>query len=316
MKIVPKLKFLIPAFALTLLACAIVIYPERYVSCCFQGFIMWAECVLPSLFPFMVIALIAVKSGFAEKASLPLKKITGLFGLPPAGAVCLVISIFSGYPAGARILTEFYDSGCVSSSDCKKLSVICSTSGPLFILGSVGIKMLGDKSAGWFILLAHMLSVIVTGLLTALFTKKKSGAEYMRKPKDENLLYNCFYSGVVAVAVAGGFIAFFFVTAQVMYDFNVFLPLEKFLSLFTDENTASALCFGLVEATCGCRQLAQNGGNFTVPFAGFLITFGGISIILQQLSYLIKAKVNPAYFITVKFIQGIICFLLLLLFTL
>ena len=38
---------------------------------------MWAECVLPSLFPFMVITLIFIKTGIAEKAALPLKRSMG-----------------------------------------------------------------------------------------------------------------------------------------------------------------------------------------------------------------------------------------------
>ncbi|HBN12428.1 MAG TPA: hypothetical protein DD415_02320, partial [Clostridiales bacterium] len=75
MKTVRVLKLISLCLALTFLAGAIVIYPERYVTCCFQGFAMWAECVLPSLFPFMVITLILIKSGAADKASLPLKKV-------------------------------------------------------------------------------------------------------------------------------------------------------------------------------------------------------------------------------------------------
>ena len=122
MKFVYVVKFALPAIVLTMIAGAIIIYPERYISCCLQGFIMWAECVLPSLFPFMVITLIMIKSGFAEKASLPLKKVTGLFNLPPAAAVCFIISICSGYPAGSKCVLEFYEKGCLSQKDCKKLS--------------------------------------------------------------------------------------------------------------------------------------------------------------------------------------------------
>ena len=108
MKTMRILKVLLPCLALTFLAGAIIIYPERYITCCFQGFAMWAECVLPSLFPFMVITLIFIKTGIAEKAALPLKRVTGAFKLPPAAAICFVISICSGYPAGAKAVAYFY----------------------------------------------------------------------------------------------------------------------------------------------------------------------------------------------------------------
>lgn len=312
MKTMRILKVLLPCLALTFLAGAIIIYPERYITCCFQGFAMWAECVLPSLFPFMVITLIFIKTGIAEKAALPLKRVTGAFKLPPAAAICFVISICSGYPAGAKAVAEFYESGCISASDCKKLAPLCSTSGPLFIIGSIGIKMLGDKGAGWKILIAHTVAVLGVGFLLSLTSKKGQPSQYRRAKVDENVLYNAFYGAIISVAVAGGFIAFFCVAAQIFTDFNVLLPLEKFLCLFTDSATTAAVCRGLIEATSGCRALAGTDGRLIIPFAGFLITFGGISILLQQLSYLLKAKVNPLYFIAVKAAQGILCFLILL----
>ncbi len=314
MKTVRVLKLISLCLALTFLAGAIVIYPERYVTCCFQGFAMWAECVLPSLFPFMVITLILIKSGAADKASLPLKKVTGVFGLPPAAALCFVISLCSGYPAGTKCVAEFYESGCLSARDCKKLAALCSTSGPLFIIGSVGVKMFGDKSAGQIILLAHIISVLSVALFLSLILKRGDNTEYKRAVPQGNLLYDSFYGAVTAVAVAGGFIAFFSVTAQILYDFNILLPLEKLIALFTDEASASAVCRGLIEVTRGCRELAGTGSDLGVPFCGFLITFGGVSIILQQMGYLQKAKVSGAYFVAVKAVQGMLCFILLLLF--
>ena len=313
MKFAYVVKFAVPALLLTMIAGAIIIYPERYISCCLQGFAMWAECVLPSLFPFMVITLIMIKSGFAEKASLPLKKVTGLFGLPPTAAVCLIISVCSGYPAGSRCLLECYESGCLTKGDMKKLSILCSTSGPLFIIGSVGVAMFEDKSAGWKILLAHLLSVLIIALSISLFSKRENQEEIRRAPVKSNVLYDSFYGAVISVAVAGGFIAFFALSARILSDFNFLIVFEKFISLFTDGQSAKAVSLGLVEATLGCRELSACPSRLSLPFAGFLITFGGVSILMQQLAYLQKAGVNSLYFVSIKFIQGIACFLFLLL---
>ena len=109
---------------------------------------MWAECVLPALFPFMCITLIFVKTGIAEKASLPLKRVTGKLNFPPAAAACFLLSICSGYPAGSRVVKEFYDCGAIPQKEIGKVAYLCSTSGPLFIIGSVGFKMFGDKLTG------------------------------------------------------------------------------------------------------------------------------------------------------------------------
>ena len=308
------IRFSVCALFLTVVAGAVIIYPERYVSCCLDGFMMWAECVLPSLFPFMVITLIAVKSGFAEKASLPLRKITGLFNLPPASAACFLISACSGYPAGARCLLEFYENGSLDEKDCKKLSALCSSSRPLFIIGSIGVRMLDDKSAGWKILLAHFISIISIALIISFFSKRKKNNNLLRKPQNKNLLYDSFYNAVISVAVAGGFIAFFSVSAKILSDFNFLILFEKLFSLFTDAKSANGVAIGLIEATAGCRELSLSPARLTLPLCGFLITFGGASILAQQLAYLTKAGVKTLYFIFVKLLQGLLCFAILLVF--
>lgn len=312
MKSAKIVKFSVLGFALVFLAAAIIIFPERYIQSCFQGFALWAECVLPSLFPFIVISLIFIKTGIADKAALPLKKVTSLFGLPPAAAICFLISICSGYPAGSRVVAEFYEQGSITSSDAKKLSVLCSTSGPLFIIGSIGVKMLDDKFTGWKILIAHAISIISVSLVIALITKKKSAQTFSKRNPSGNALYDSFYGAITAVLNAGAFIAFFCVAAQIAYDFNLLLPLEKLLSLFMTEDGAAAVCRGILEATSGCRALADSDDKLKIALSGFLITFGGASILLQQLSYLINAKVKPTYFIGVKFLQALMCFFILL----
>lgn len=308
-----KIGYVCLCIALVAFGAAIIIHPERYVNCCFQGFAMWAECVLPSLFPFMVITLIAVKSGIAERAALPLRKVTKLVKMPPAAASCFILSICSGYPAGSKIVSEFYESGVIRKKDCAKAAYLCSTSGPLFIIGSVGFKMFADTTAGLKILLAHIFSVTVISLIISLFSKGAQTDGKKRVPADGNVLYNTFYGAVTAVAVAGGFIAFFYVVATFCADFSLLYPVEKFLGLMLDGQTSSAVCLGIIEATTGCRALSLTGGKLAVALAGFLITFGGFSILLQQLCYLTKAGVKPLKFIAVKFVQALLCFGILLL---
>lgn len=307
-----RIKYVALCLCLLFFGAAIIIYPERYVNCCFEGFALWAECVLPSLFPFIVIALIFIKTGMAEKSSLPLKKITHVLNLPQNAAACFVLSILSGYPAGSRMVAEFYEGGALTRDDCDKIAPLCSTSGPLFIIGSVGFKMFGDKFAGVKIFLAHAFAVVIVSLIYCRFRKKSAPAPPRRTTNAGNLLYDTFYGAIVSVAVAGGFIAFFYVVAQFLQDFNILLPLERFFKLFLEENAAKAVCIGIAEATTGCRFLAESATPLKGALAGFIITFGGVSILLQQLSYLTKTGVKPFKFILLKFTQGIICFLILL----
>lgn len=297
------------AFAV-MLACS----PERYVPACFEGLALWAKCVAPALFPFMVITLLLIKTGGADMAARPLKRACSFLGLPPDGAVIFIMSVFSGYPAGSRIVYEYCEDGRISAGDAQKLAPICSTSGPLFLLGSVGQSMLGNKAQGAIIFAAHIISVLTIGLIICLCGRKKVRREKpspLPSAAGGNILYNAFYSAVMSVLVAGGFICFFYTLSCAARDAGLLLFLEAPLTHLLGEG-ADTFCYGLIEATGGCAGLAAHGGAFALPLMGFLITFGGCSIIAQQLCYLLKCGVKPLKFIGAKAAQGALCFVLLL----
>lgn len=314
MKSTKKARYIALATALTVIAAAIIIYPERYVKTTFQGFSLWAECVLPSLFPFMVISLIFIKSGLAERASLPLAPVMRAVKLPKVSAACFLMSLCSGYPAGARIISEAKEDGLLSENDCKKLAYICSTTGPLFAIGVVGYKLFGDKSAGTVLFLAHALAVLISGVALSLFSKREKELPSAPLKRGGNALYDSFYSAAVSVCLAGAFISFFVTVAAIVEDLKILYPLQCALTPLFGEGTAKAICTGLVEATAGCRDIAAGKSRLALPLAGACITFGGASIILQQLCYLTKCGVSPVKFIGVKAMQALLCFLLCFLF--
>jgi sporulation integral membrane protein YlbJ len=295
-----------------------VIMPERYIPVCLSGITMWAECVLPSLFPFMVITLLLIKTGCANVAAKPLYKVTKKFNLPPPAAIIFLMSVFSGYPAGSRIIYEYYSCGQISTNDCKKLSVLCSSSGPLFMLGTIGYKFFNCVSCGLKLLCAHLIAIIFTSLIFCKTSKLQTEEQIITSNKNYggNALYDSFYDAVIAVLVAGGFICFFYTFAAVASNLNLLLPIKLLLSPFLGEDVAEGVCYGLIEATGGCKYIAQSGHGLSLPLIGFLITFGGLSIILQQMCYLAKCGVKAKFFVPFKLIQGFLCFVILWLFSL
>ena len=308
-----KLRYAPLYAALILFAAILALSPEIYVPACFEGIALCAKCVLPALFPFMVITLLLIKTGGAEAMAAPFKRAGDFFGLPKEAAVIFIMSVFSGYPAGSRIVYEYCERGDITKEDAKKLAPMCSTSGPMFMIGSVGQNMFGDKAKGACLMCAHILSVLVLCLVICRLTKSMGNVNAARPLRADggNALYDSFYSAVVSVIVAGGFICFFYTLSQAARNLNVFaLPATLLRPLFGDG--ADALCCGLIEATGGCAALAAGTSIFALPLAGFLITFGGFSILAQQLCYLTKCGIKPVKFMAVKAAQGALCFVLLL----
>lgn len=293
-------------------AAAFIAFPQKYVPVCLEGFTVWAESVLPSLFPFMVVSSALIACGFAETAARPFARACGAVGLPKEAMPLFLMSACSGYPAGSRILGEYYGRGAISKEDCLILAPLCSTAGPLFIIGTVGFKAFGGGSAGAKLIFACLFSVISTTLVFSLFRRKrKTALPERRAANNGGTLYDSFYGAVTAVCLAGGYIAFFYTLARVMRDFGIFKPLVYALGPIFGTEAAEALSIGLCEATGGCFALAKAGGFFALPLAGFLITFGGASIIAQQAGYLNKCGVSTGYFILFKFVQAAVCFAVL-----
>lgn len=303
--------------ALVFFAAALAIKPQRYVTVCLEGISLWAECVLPSLFPFMVVCLLLSGLGAVEALSRPFAKPCKRLGLSPAAAPLFILSAVSGYPAGSRLVSEYRERGLISQADAVRLAPLCSSCSPMFALGTVGVKAFGGGYYGVKLLAASIISVIATSVIYCLFTKNKiGGSAYLpHKRGDGDLLFSAFYGGVTASLTAGGFICFFYTVSQVIADFNIFMPLTALLRPVLG-GAAEGLTLGLAEATGGCFAAAAAGGFFALPVAGFLTVSGGASIICQQLCYLVKCGVKPSFFISFKLLQGAAAFALLCLFSL
>ena len=306
-----KLRYAALWICLAALAIVIAIFPEKFVPACFEGVALWAKCVVPALFPFMIITMLFVATGGAAKVSAPFLKICTRLKLPAATAVIFIMSVFSGYPAGCRILSEFYKRGEITKRDTALLAPLCSTSGPLFLVGSGGYNMLGDKGAGWLLLAAHITSVFSVWAVTCLFYKREpQNALLPVCGKRDNILYETFLGGVTSVLVAGGFICFFYTVACAAEEFNLLYPLTALLTpLFG--GGAQAFAGGLIEATGGCAKLIAANCPLALPLSGFLVTFGGASIIAQQMCYLSPCGVSAKKFVLIKFVQALLCFALL-----
>lgn len=290
--------------------------PEKYVKVTFDGIKLWAVSVLPSLLPYFFLTTLLTKSGSLSGAFnkfTPLNK--KLFRLNGISAYAYFMSMLSGYPVGSKIVSDLYCLKLISKGQANRLAILSSTSGPLFIIGAVGVCMFENKTIGFIMYISHVVSVFITALL---FRNYGENEDLVCAPlsfeKSDNLLYDSVYSSVISAIVVGGFVSVFFVLSQILIDFKILYPLElvfKFILLPLSKTGVEAKAFtaGLIEFTKGCNLLSKIATTpLTISLANFLITFGGVSVIAQSLAFLNKAKVNSKIFILSKLISAVICF--------
>ena len=80
------------------------------------------------------------------------------------GAFAFIMGIISGYPVGAKIVTKFREDNVCTKEECERLLAFTNNSGPLFIVGTVGISLLGNVSIGIMLLIVHILASITVGI--------------------------------------------------------------------------------------------------------------------------------------------------------
>ncbi|MBP5308707.1 MAG: hypothetical protein J6Z34_06200 [Clostridia bacterium] len=306
----------ISVLTLFLMLC-LVIFPDRYVSVAADGIKLWAVAVLPSLFPFFFLTLILTKLGtlanFTRKADGFTKRIFRCNGI---SAYVFAMSVLSGYPVGAKLISELYAAGKTDKYEATRMAAFCSTSGPLFIVGTVGVNMFGNKICGFLMLIAHVAAALICGVTFRKYGDfKRYIAMLTRGKTEDSILYECIYSSVVSILCVGGFICVFYLLANVLSDFKILLFLNKLLELIfmrsgNAETLSRGFTSGLIECTGGCAILGFSPGALSASLACALVSFGGISVAFQSAIYLTKAKVDMKIFFLSKTLQMAVSFVL------
>ncbi len=171
--------------------------------------------------------------------------------------------------------------------------------------------MFSSPKIGLILLISHYLAVLISGMGMRFYKVKPVPQSLPVGKKTENILYESMYSSVLSVLVVGGFVAVFYVFSFLLFDYRLLFPLLKLLeSTGMPPTYAAAFARGLIEMTGGCGALSQNADPLSLALCAFLIAFGGLSVLIQQICYLQKAKVKIPVFLAAKSVQSVLAFAL------
>ena len=84
------------------------------------------------------------------------------------------MGLISGYPVGAKVAANLRDKDICSKEECERLLSFTNNSGPLFIIGTVGITMFGSTEIGILLFITHLLASLTVGILFRFWKKGKS----------------------------------------------------------------------------------------------------------------------------------------------
>ena len=331
--IILSLKRNILPFTFVVIAIFLVIFSRSNLTAATNGLTLWATCVVPSLFPFFVITNLLSRTKVVDFVGKLLDKcMRPIFNVPGIGGFAFVMGLISGYPVGAKIVSDFRENGSITKDEGERMLAFTNNSGPLFIISSVGISLFGDTKTGLLLLSTHILSCITVGIILGKFSKK-SDKEYRRNmnthTKNGNnlnssktvtfknlgeVLGNSINNSISTILMIGGFVVIFSVIISILNQTHALDIFAKFLNPFLstigfDLEFAKPLLSGIIELTNGVKQVAGvsiKAISQNVVLCAFLLGFGGFSVLLQVFSIVAKTDLSMKKYFIGKFMQGII----------
>jgi hypothetical protein len=252
--------------------------PTEFVFAGTNGLNLIYNAVLPILFPFFFL------SSF----------IVNLFPNNSRHSVTFVVllSYFSGYPNGARLIGQLYSRGEISKERVRTLSVYTATASPIFVVVSVGTVMLGNTAMGIFIFISMILGAVLNGFLWhQKSAKEQENIIYINNKTELSILKNfnsAVYSSVTAILNVCGIILMFYIFVSII---NI-----------------PPLLSGIMEMTTGTARIStvRRAPQFIAAIICFIVSFGGISVAMQNFIFMKDYDLPPMFYFAYKTTHAII----------
>ncbi|MCX7885015.1 MAG: hypothetical protein N2448_08320 [Caloramator sp.] len=305
----------------------LIFYPKASINGAKEGINLWMFTVVPSLLPFFVISDMLMSFKFPENiAKLFSPIIKKLFNTSGYGAYVFIMSIFSGYPSGAKIVKDLIENKKISIKEGQKILTFSSTSGPLFIIGAVGSGMLKNSIAGYILYISHVFGAILNGILFKFMIKDTNknklnhyNNSYNNSFSSSEIFSHAISSSIITCGLIGGYIVMFSVIIYLLREiqyFNVIgYLMQKYFhlpSFFI--STINYLLESSLEISNGAKIISLIDKSFTYKMCllSFIISFSGLSIIGQVSGILNKTGINIKLYVVSKIFHGIFSSLLCL----
>ncbi|MFQ6724179.1 MAG: hypothetical protein ACLRFE_02465 [Clostridia bacterium] len=301
---------LLVLFAITLF----IVSPSLCMDATTKGIKVWLINVVPALFPFFILTRIIITLNQTSMPTLD-KFTTKLFNTNNSGLIyCL--SLLSGYPIGAKLISSYYQSGAIDKSTATKMFSFCSTSGPMFIIGAVGIGIFKNVKAGYILLIGHIIGSLSNGLL---YRGKPIQNIYTEPRTSKSTLNDIMFDSINSILLVGGYIVFASVVIELLKISNILPGVVNIIGSIVpvSQDVIYGFLCGVIEITNGLILLNQTtlGLTLKIILSSFIISFSGICIMMQSTAFLNQIGIKKSTLFAQKLTQAILTTLITALIT-
>ena len=310
---------------ITLFIILFIINLNTCMQSTFTGLNLVIKAILPTIFPFSVICnLIIHYDGISFYSNILGPIICKPLKLSNCSSFPIVASLLCGYPLGCKYCCDLYELGYISKEEYLRLLNIASNASPIFLIGSVGAAMLGNIKYGFILLLGNYLAPLIIGFFTKKNTDEFNNSNEYPLKTDGSYNFGIIIKTSIENAInttlqVGAFVIIFSIIIGIIKNNSliniIFNNVEKLLSL--SPNSLYGIFLGSIEYTNGCKILTSISSSiiFKLSAISFICSFSGLSIIGQISSFTGKFNVSLKKYSFIKFIQGIISFIITFIFS-
>ncbi len=254
---------------------------------------VFVRSVMPALFPMMVLNGLCARLGGREQRWM---------------TVCFCW--LSGSPASAQRMEGLWKRGEVAGRELLPMAAVTGVMSPLFFVGSLGSRLPGT-AAGWLLLAAHWLGALAAaGLvhgLNHLSRRKTADAalpeERALRPAEpvsllEALPDSLRQTGPALLSVCGAMMLFSILAALFRQGLSALLP--GWAAIHPE---LPAIFWAVLEVGGGAHALLDVSAAPDLPLLCALCSFGGLSILMQNLLFLGKS-IRPGKLLACRLLHG------------
>lgn len=331
-----KLKTISLATVVTIMAVALVVFPQDSFEASKSGLHMWWQIVFPSLLPFLIISELLISFGVVSFLGVILEPLMRpFFRVPGVGGFVWAMGLASGFPAGAKFTARLRLEKQLTRIEGERLVSFTNSSNPLFIFVAISVGFFHNPKLGVILAVAHYGGNVIVGFIMRYYGREEEKTPSKRKIKLPSLksaviqmhrtrlketrpfgkmLGDSVTSSVQTLLMIGGFIILFSVINQLLYQMNITSLLAKgiagFLHFFSfPDNFSVPLISGMFEMTLGSQlssSVAPPNLLQQTMVTSFIIAFSGLSVQAQVASILAETDIRFAPFFFARIMHGFI----------
>ena len=277
-------------------------YPEAVHNGINRGLSVCSTVIIPTLFPFMLLAGWLSDSSLCRSPGRWMQTVTRrLFGLPGCCAPAILLSLVGGYPAGILAISRLYRQGLIQRQELRKMTAYCICGGPGFIVGTVGIGLMGSIQAGWLLYIAQAITAIGIGI--SIGHRQPTTTSITTAPPPKQPFAQIMSDTCRALLSMCGFVT----AAAMLLSLSDGMGLSQSIAtgIGCSATDVGAAIAGLLEVSCGC--IALSGVPLAPLWLSGCLGWGGLSIHGQLAALLPEERIVDVSFFGWRLVHSLIC---------